>query len=299
MSNLINSHVPSNIPGGDFAFSRESPCRTLPPLDQVLTLEVLPDPESGKEDQEEQEGTGDSEVEEREGGKFGKKVFFFSPSSGESVDGEASGSGSSGEDGEDAQSTTLSQPSQVTSHPLYHFTRAMTYKCAVEGLIHVDIEQSLGVTQGGDARVGPFSLSRMESSIVGGILQEQVSALDSMAFGIRSHKNTVNASRDNILEDWERRAFKRRGEVRPRGRIPKRAREILTKWALSHRDNPYPSKGFVFVCVCLHCVLCVGECVSFLTSFFSLKIEEKKLLMNECRLSHDQVSNWFINARRR
>ncbi|KAF9732728.1 homeobox domain-containing protein [Paraphaeosphaeria minitans] len=54
-----------------------------------------------------------------------------------------------------------------------------------------------------------------------------------------------------------------------RGNLPKEATAILKKWFADHRDSPYPTE------------------------------EEKLALCQKCQLTLNQVSNWFINARRR
>ncbi|PRT56835.1 Homeobox protein PKNOX1 [Wickerhamiella sorbophila] len=56
---------------------------------------------------------------------------------------------------------------------------------------------------------------------------------------------------------------------RRRGNLPKDVTNILRQWLNSHLDNPYPSE------------------------------EDKRQIMRETGLSIVQVSNWFINARRR
>jgi len=54
-----------------------------------------------------------------------------------------------------------------------------------------------------------------------------------------------------------------------RGNLPKESIKILRKWLEDHEQDPYP-----------------GE-------------EEKNRLATECKLTLNQISNWFINARRR
>lgn len=56
---------------------------------------------------------------------------------------------------------------------------------------------------------------------------------------------------------------------RRRGNLPKTATNLMKKWLFEHLFNPYPTE------------------------------EEKKSLMRQTGLSMNQVSNWFINARRR
>ncbi|KAF1968914.1 hypothetical protein BU23DRAFT_255444 [Bimuria novae-zelandiae CBS 107.79] len=54
-----------------------------------------------------------------------------------------------------------------------------------------------------------------------------------------------------------------------RGNLPKEATAVLKKWFQDHRESPYPTE------------------------------DEKVQLMATCGLTLNQVSNWFINARRR
>ncbi|ORZ21563.1 homeobox KN domain-domain-containing protein [Absidia repens] len=58
-------------------------------------------------------------------------------------------------------------------------------------------------------------------------------------------------------------------DKRRRGNLPKPVTAILKKWLLEHCRNPYPTE------------------------------EEKLQLKNETHLTLNQISNWFINARRR
>ncbi|KAB8291539.1 hypothetical protein EYC80_006340 [Monilinia laxa] len=62
------------------------------------------------------------------------------------------------------------------------------------------------------------------------------------------------------------------GDSKPRkrrGNLPKPTTDILTGWFVNHLDHPYPNE------------------------------EEKQLLMRQTGLQLNQISNWFINARRR
>ncbi|KAI9047978.1 hypothetical protein LZ554_007777 [Drepanopeziza brunnea f. sp. 'monogermtubi'] len=64
----------------------------------------------------------------------------------------------------------------------------------------------------------------------------------------------------------------RAGENRPRkrrGNLPKETTDILRSWFISHLQHPYPSE------------------------------DEKQSLMRQTGLAMNQISNWFINARRR
>lgn len=54
-----------------------------------------------------------------------------------------------------------------------------------------------------------------------------------------------------------------------RGNLPKEATAILKAWFNSHRESPYPTE------------------------------DEKVQLCSQTNLTLNQVSNWFINARRR
>ncbi|OAD80424.1 Homeodomain-like DNA binding domain-containing transcription factor, partial [Phycomyces blakesleeanus NRRL 1555(-)] len=56
---------------------------------------------------------------------------------------------------------------------------------------------------------------------------------------------------------------------RRRGNLPKPVTAILKQWLVGHYDNPYPSE------------------------------DEKGALKESTHLTLSQISNWFINARRR
>ncbi|KAI7863403.1 Homeodomain-like protein, partial [Spinellus fusiger] len=56
---------------------------------------------------------------------------------------------------------------------------------------------------------------------------------------------------------------------RRRGNLPKAVTAILREWLARHKKHPYPTE------------------------------EEKAALARETRLTLNQISNWFINARRR
>ncbi|KAI0194188.1 hypothetical protein F4808DRAFT_464601 [Astrocystis sublimbata] len=62
------------------------------------------------------------------------------------------------------------------------------------------------------------------------------------------------------------------GDTKPRkrrGNLPKEVTEILLTWFMDHLEKPYPTE------------------------------EEKQILMKQTGLQMNQISNWFINARRR
>ncbi|ESZ89992.1 hypothetical protein SBOR_9622 [Sclerotinia borealis F-4128] len=62
------------------------------------------------------------------------------------------------------------------------------------------------------------------------------------------------------------------GDIKPRkrrGNLPKPITDVLTAWFINHLEHPYPNE------------------------------EEKQLLMRQTGLQLNQISNWFINARRR
>jgi hypothetical protein len=56
---------------------------------------------------------------------------------------------------------------------------------------------------------------------------------------------------------------------RRRGNLPKSVTAILKQWLIDHRGHPYPTE------------------------------EEKRGLRSKTNLTLNQISNWFINARRR
>ncbi|KAF2279656.1 uncharacterized protein EI97DRAFT_412879 [Westerdykella ornata] len=56
---------------------------------------------------------------------------------------------------------------------------------------------------------------------------------------------------------------------RKRGNLPKDATEMLKKWLEENKDTPYPTE------------------------------DQKKIFERETGLTLQQISNWFINARRR
>ncbi|ETN39642.1 uncharacterized protein HMPREF1541_05868 [Cyphellophora europaea CBS 101466] len=59
------------------------------------------------------------------------------------------------------------------------------------------------------------------------------------------------------------------GNKRRRGNLPRQTTDLLKSWLLQHIDHPYPTE------------------------------EEKQYLMSQTGLNLNQISNWFINARRR
>ncbi|KAI5794201.1 homeobox KN domain-containing protein [Pyronema domesticum] len=65
-------------------------------------------------------------------------------------------------------------------------------------------------------------------------------------------------------EDYDNRQVKRR-----RGNLPKNVTDLLRQWLNDHLNHPYPSE------------------------------DEKQWLMTQTGLTIHQISNWFINARRR
>jgi Spy/CpxP family protein refolding chaperone len=86
--------------------------------------------------------------------------------------------------------------------------------------------------------------------------------------GAQRFTTTVNAAQDG--------GTKRKGDVldaeankKRRGNLPKRATNILKKWLFEHLFHPYPSE------------------------------EQKRQLASQTGLTINQISNWFINARRR
>ncbi|KAI9468073.1 MAG: hypothetical protein EXX96DRAFT_591831 [Benjaminiella poitrasii] len=59
------------------------------------------------------------------------------------------------------------------------------------------------------------------------------------------------------------------GKKKRRGNLPKEVTEFLKHWLILHKEHPYPTE------------------------------KEKQVLADETHLSVNQISNWFINARRR
>ncbi|OAD06344.1 Homeodomain-like DNA binding domain-containing transcription factor, partial [Mucor lusitanicus CBS 277.49] len=59
------------------------------------------------------------------------------------------------------------------------------------------------------------------------------------------------------------------GRRRRRGNLPKEVTEYLKRWLILHKKHPYPTE------------------------------REKQKLADETGLMVSQISNWFINARRR
>ena len=142
---------------------------------------------------------------------------------------------------------------QVRSHGLYHIAKGYIYQCAVGGIIDVSLQDAIAkmqVEKQRDEAVGPMlsQVTNDEKLQLSDALQSYISVLGAMHQDISAYQDRINEVRTSALENWD--SDKNSGSqgpmVRLRGRIPKKAREILTKWAMSHQDDPYPSKGFFF-----------------------------------------------------
>ncbi|KAH8704148.1 homeobox KN domain-containing protein [Talaromyces proteolyticus] len=79
-----------------------------------------------------------------------------------------------------------------------------------------------------------------------------------------THNHTLPASTFGVIGD----SLDSRGKRR-RGNLPKPVTDILRAWFHEHLDHPYPTE------------------------------EDKQIFMSRTGLSISQISNWFINARRR
>ncbi|KAI8097653.1 homeobox KN domain-containing protein [Halteromyces radiatus] len=85
------------------------------------------------------------------------------------------------------------------------------------------------------------------------------------------YSSKINNGMDHHLETHKQRIndMLKVNNKRRRGNLPKPVTAILKKWLLEHCRNPYPTE------------------------------EEKLQLKSETHLTLNQISNWFINARRR
>jgi len=84
-------------------------------------------------------------------------------------------------------------------------------------------------------------------------------------------RTTIKTSYEDIGDDDEmvKKCRHARNSNRKRENLPKPATNILRTWLFNHVDHPYPTE------------------------------EEKQTLIGKTGLSLSQISNWFINARRR
>ncbi|KAI9264827.1 homeobox KN domain-containing protein [Sporodiniella umbellata] len=79
----------------------------------------------------------------------------------------------------------------------------------------------------------------------------------------------IKRARPSDEEDPKHTPATKTNHKKKRGNLPKEVTAVLKGWLQEHSSHPYPSE------------------------------EEKKRLIETTRLSINQISNWFINARRR
>lgn len=87
--------------------------------------------------------------------------------------------------------------------------------------------------------------------------------------GAQRFTTTVNAAQEGGGGKRKGDALDSEANKKRRGNLPKRATNILKKWLFEHLFHPYPSE------------------------------EQKRQLASQTGLTINQISNWFINARRR
>lgn len=91
---------------------------------------------------------------------------------------------------------------------------------------------------------------------------------DELVFHVTAVNTAHDAPRHQLIDVRITDAKPKRAVTR-RGNLPRDSVALLKKWFYEHRANPYPSE------------------------------EEKRALMSQTRLTSTQLTNWFINARRR
>jgi len=213
------------------------------------------------------------------------------------------------------------QPEQLQAHPLFHEVLEALRRCEVAGLAS-SINTDLGV--GAAATVPPHRSTMGISSTCSSSSSSSSSSTSSASLGdvgpasfadgeegkevadymvrytelLGEHANQLERAYDfcdqfssrylTLLKEGAQRfttavnaaeggGTKRKGDdgfdgeanKKRRGNLPKRATNILKKWLFEHLFHPYPSE------------------------------EQKRQLASQTGLTINQISNWFINARRR
>jgi hypothetical protein len=160
--------------------------------------------------------------------------------------------------------------SSIVTHPVYPHVCGYVYKCATEGIIDISFEEVMHMNAHLFEKVTtPKPEDQVIDDIVANDFQNLKLMLDDMRALTDRIDNTTKSFLQTSLTSVLMDTPKQTKEQKIRGRIPKKARDILRSWLLEHQNHPYPTK------------------------------EEKQQLAIQTELTFPQISGWFVNSRRR